>query len=339
MPGAAWWVEGPRGLRTHGCCGHAQVTPHPVPLTEDTPFDLASLTKPLATALVWVLLEQDGVTHLEEPICRFLPELRGSAWERATLVDLAAHRAGLPAWRPLYIGGASEEEYLREIALGPRTLPPDTTLYSDLGYLLLGFALARVTGQSLSRVFADRVAAPLRLERTGFATDVHGAGAAATEVGNDYERMLAGTAGHGHGFRRHLLRGEVHDANAHGLGGAAGHAGLFGTVGEVARIAREIVSPWRLDLGPEARARLLRPVTAGAGRTFGFVCADASRAGRGVLPRGAVGHAGFTGTSVWLDPEGGEVYVLLTNRVHPRVDERDFGWVRRGFHRVARSAR
>ena len=137
----------------------------------------------------------------------------------------------------------------------------------------------------------------------------------------------------GHRFRDRLLRGEVHDANAHGLGGVAGNAGLFGTAAEVARIAEEILSPGRLELGEGARRRLLRPVA--GGRTVGMGLAAASGATRGILPGEAPGHTGFTGTSFWLLPRSRGVLVLLTNRVHPHVPAWSFQPVRRGFHRVA----
>jgi len=181
------------------------------------------------------------------------------------------------------------------------------------------------------------IAGPLGLNRIGFARAGCGfADAAATECGNRYEQRLADRLGAGHRWRADLLRGEVHDANAHGLGGVAGHAGLFGTAAEVAAIGQEILAPRRIGLSGPARERLLRPIV--DGRSAGFVAASHSRAARGILPDAAPGHTGFTGTSLWLLPEVDGVLVLLTNRVHPRVGSRDFQLVRRGFHRLARRA-
>jgi CubicO group peptidase (beta-lactamase class C family) len=127
----------------------------------------------------------------------------------------------------------------------------------------------------------------------------------------------------------------VHDGNARAIGGVAGHAGLFGPVEEIARLAGEILRPERLPLDVRARSRLLTETLPGGGRTAGLVLAGHSAAARGVLRHRAPGHTGFTGTSIWLDPEGRAIYVLLTNRVHPVVPTQAFQTLRRGFHRIA----
>ncbi len=336
MAGAAWWVglvtrDGPL---SSGAVGWAVTVPRREAIGAATPFDLASLTKPLATATLLVLLEQEGRLDLGSPVGEQLSEIAATPLGGASLVDLARHAAGLPAWQPLYLAASGREEYARRIAALPRAVAPGATLYSDLGYILLGFVLERVGGAELPRLFESRIAAPLALGRTGFAVAGRGySDAAATEAGNAYERGLAGPAGAGHRWREHVLRGEVHDANAHALGGAAGHAGLFGAAPDVARLAQEILGGSRLGLDAAARRRLLG--VGPGGRTVGWLAAAWSAAARAILPARAPGHTGFTGTSVWLDPERGAVFVLLSNRVHPTVPEREFTWVRRGFHRLA----
>jgi CubicO group peptidase (beta-lactamase class C family) len=334
-PGASWWVGGPVGPASHGAYGRAAIEPAVLDLTEETPFDLASLTKPLATALLAVLLERERRLSLVATLGSILPEIRESPWGGATLRDAAAHRTGLPAWKPLYLEGSTREDYLRAIAALPATDTPGATLYSDLGYLLLGFALERVMGASLDRLFDERIAHPLRLARTGFPGRGDSfADAAATERGNAYERHLAGDRPPD-GFRRDVIRGHVHDGNSWGLGGVAGHAGLFGTAGDVARIAIAILEPARLGRPRGATDAMLHPVGGEGTRTIGFVLARDTESVRGILPDDAVGHYGFTGTSVWIDPHGERVFVLLTNRVHPEVPARDFVSTRRGFHAVA----
>jgi CubicO group peptidase (beta-lactamase class C family) len=308
------------------------------PLAESTPFDLASLTKPLCTALLLALLERDGVVDPDEPVGDVLEPMRGSAHHGATLLDLAAHAGGLAAWRPLYLRARDLGGYLESIARTAPAVSRGETLYSDLGYIALGAAIERRAGASLDRLFAERIAAPAGLARTGFAAGGRFRDAAATERGCEYECRLAGDAGRGYPWPREVLRGEVHDGNARAIGGVAGHAGLFGPVDEVARIAREILCPERLPLDERARSRLLSETRAGGGRTAGLVLAGHATAARGVLPAGAPGHTGFTGTSVWLDPDEDALYVLLTNRVHPAVDAGGFQAVRRGFHRLARRA-
>jgi serine-type D-Ala-D-Ala carboxypeptidase len=336
MPGAAWWVECGGPILSRGAAGDAAATPAREAADEGTPFDLASLTKPLATALLAVLLEGEGKIEPDAPAAALLPELRGSAYEGATLSSLAAHRAGLPAWRPLYLFASTLDGYVQAAARAEPGCAPGATMYSDLSYVLLGAAVERAAGTSLDALFDLRVAGPLGLRSTGFAGPRRRfARAAATEEGTRFERGMAGARGEAHAWRETISRGEVHDGNAYGLGGVAGHAGLFGTASEVAAIGREILSPRALALPVEGRRRLLTPVAGTGTRTFGFTTAASSGAARGALPDGAPGHTGFTGTSVWLDPDSGRVYVLLTNRIHPNVPAEDFQPVRREFHAIA----
>jgi CubicO group peptidase (beta-lactamase class C family) len=211
-------------------------------------------------------------------------------------------------------------------------------LYSDLGYLLLGFAVERAGGAALDRLFEERVARPLGLSRCGFpGRSDRFRDAAATERGNEYERSLASAGADDARFRRDLIRGTVHDGNAWGLGGVAGHAGLFGTASDVARIALAILEPPRLGRPRGIFEAMLVPATGDGGRTFGLLTAAGTESVKGVLADDAVGHFGFTGTSLWIEPRVARVYVLLTNRVHPVVPTADFVPTRRAFHVAAAS--
>jgi len=335
-PGAAWWIEGRSGLLDRGAVGSAVLEPRVEPLLTSTPFDLASLTKPLCTALLLLLYGQEGLLDLDESVGAYLEPFRGSPYAGASLRRLARHAAGFPAWKPLYLEASGLEQYLERMAATPPAVPSGRTLYSDLGYIALGAVLHKVAGRPLEQLFAERIAAPLGLQRAGFAVRPAAfADAAATERGNEYERALAGDAGRDHGWPTEVLRGLPHDGNARGLGGAAGHAGLFGAAAEVAAIAREMLRPERLGLAADSRRQLLEAAPGGEGRSVGLVAAAQARAARGVLPAGAPGHTGFTGTSLWLDPENDAFYVLLANRVHPVVPVRGFDFMRRGFHRLA----
>jgi CubicO group peptidase (beta-lactamase class C family) len=334
MPGAAWWVEGPLTVLSRGAVGHAALAPDPESATERTVYDLASLTKPLAAALPALLLEQEGLLDPEAPLEELLPETADSPYARTTVAELASHRARFPAWRPLYLEALEPADYLSRLLATPPAVERGQTLYSDLGYILLGMVVERIQGESLDRIFERRVAKPLGLEGIGFAARGRVLEPVApTERGNLYEREMAGGAGRGHPWRSEILRGEVHDANAWGLGGVAGHAGLFGTAAAVATIARELLKPRRLSL--RNPARMFREATPGCGRTFGFELASQSAAAQGALPDDAPGHTGFTGTSLWIEPERERVYVLLTNRVHPAVQLRGIQPVRNEFHRLA----
>ncbi len=335
MPGASWHVEMESGVVSSGSIGWACVEPEKEDASAGTPYDLASLTKPLATALLALLLEDEGRLDLEGPAVEPLPELRGSPYVATTLLDLGTHRAGLPAWKPIYLTASDLEGFVGVIARTAPAAAHGETLYSDLGYILLGAAVQRIAGERLDRLFERRVAKPLLLSRIGFSGPGLFPGAAATETRNDYERAMAGEPGASFAWRGFIPRGEVHDANAHVLGGVAGHAGLFGTAEDVAAIAREMICPKRLSWIARSRRRLLEPPTGQCGRTFGFVMAQDAGAARGVLPDGAPGHTGFTGTSLWLDPQRSRLFVFLANRVHPRVPSRDFAETRLGFHRIA----
>lgn len=337
IAGAAWHVEDRDGVVSSGAVGSACLVPDRVPASVETPFDLASLTKPFATAVTLLRLHEEGRLDLGAPAERAIDEFRGTHFGRVSLLDLGAHRSGLPAWAPLYLSCRDLESCLAEIARSEPAVPAGRTLYSDLGYIALGAAAERAAGRGLDHLFDAAIAVPLALRRTGFALPRgRFSSAAATEVGNRYERRLAGDAGVRFPWRETIPRGEVHDGNAHLLGGVAGHAGLFGSAAEVATIGLALLPTGRLALSSESRALLLRPVAGDGSRTFGFTLAGLSGAARDVLPASAPGHTGFTGTSIWLEPERGRVHVLLTNRVHPDVPAVDFQSVRREFHRRAR---
>lgn len=285
---------------------------------EGTRFDIASLTKPLATAMLVMRAEENQKLDLSAAVQDYLPAFRRA--ERLTLRQLLAHTSGLPAWLPLYEAcagrglpaAAVRESYLAQIAAAPLLDAPGTArVYSDLGFILLGFVLEAVDGRSLDQQFQSEIAAALELGETGFLPlrqkpPVPAADIVATEACP---------------WRGRILQGEVHDDNAFVLGGVAGHAGLFGTARDLERWAQELlaigsgkhslVSTATLQryLGTETRPRL----------GFDSVEKTGSQAGR-YFSDAAVGHLAFTGCSVWLDFKDGKYIVLLTNRVHPRRD-------------------
>jgi len=336
MSGASWWVGRHGRAVSRGAVGRVAADHDSEPVAETTPYDLASLTKPLATATLLLLCEAEGLLDLQAPLGALLEEARGSAIEGRSLCSLATHTSGLPAWAPLCARARDLAGYVREIVRHVPLARAGSARYSDLGYILLGAALERVVGRDIATAFEERVARPLELPRLGFAAAGRAfTDAAATECGSAFERGLAGERGAGHEWRSEIPRGQVHDSNAHALGGAAGHAGLFGTADEVARLAGEWLEGGTLPLDRGARSRLLEARPRSDGRTVGLVTAAQSAAGRGILPDDAPGHTGFTGTSLWCDVPSGACYVLLTNRVHPRVPPGAFQWVRRGFHRLA----
>ncbi len=306
-------------VRWQGAAGRLTADPESPAVTPATVFDLASLTKPLATALSVLVLVQQRTLSLGQRLGELLP----NAWlprekRELTLVSLLTHRAGLPAWRPFYqkvLAAAPEQRstLLELLAAGePLTHPPETTtMYSDLGFMLLKAVVEETAGQDLDGFCRRTLYEPLGLAGLGFNPRRRPGGEgleyAATEPG-----LIPGRPG----------MGEVHDENAWAAGGVAGHAGLFGTAGEVFALAAALYRSYLGEPGGRWPADLVRRFLAPAGpglRALGFDLAQAdptARAAGRFFSEASVGHLGFTGTSFWMDPESGQLVVLLTNRVH-----------------------
>jgi len=304
-------------------------------------FDLASLAKPLATTTLLLLARRDGL-DLAAPVSEVLPELAGTPWAAVTFLQCATHTAGFPAWLPLYaLGPATRAGYLESLRGAAPVGPPGARVeYSCLGFIAIGLALERAGGADLATLFRELVAEPLGVaDEVGFAPR-DGTPVAAgesqwfVEVGLLAERGLAGRP-------PAAPAGVVpcDDGNARGLGGAAGNAGLFGTAAAVARIAAEYLpGGGELIDGEEAdlATRCLTPGLEQA-RALGWQLAATPGCSAGpALPPEAFGHAGFTGTSVWVDPGERLVLALLANRLHPGGREGDLHPLRRRFHDLAR---
>lgn len=301
-----------------GACGRVSRDPDSSVATLDTVFDLASLTKPLATTLALMLLTARGRLTLETTLGEVLP----APWlppdkSPLTLKSLLAHRAGLPAWRPFYreIRAAPEAErptlLARLAATEPLEYEPETaTLYSDPGFMLLKAVVEKASGQDLDSFCRGELYQPWGLLTLGFNPKKQPGGAAFSYAATE-EGLIPGRS----------ISGEVHDENAWAAGGVSGHAGLFGTGPEVFALAAALLRTYQGEealeaISPKVVRQFLTPVAPGA-RTPGFdvPTPGISSAGRYFSPR-SVGHTGFTGTSLWLDLEYGQMVVLLTNRVH-----------------------
>ncbi len=350
-PGCAWAV-GPPGEEPawQGAAGHLALSPaeEPLPAGGDALYDLASLTKPLVTATVAARLAELGRVDLEAPLDDLLPEFAGYAGRTPSLASLLAHDSGLPAWRPLYRlspDGSSDRVASTIAGLAPAGRAGESgPLYSDLGAIVAGIACERAAGEPLDASFARLACAPLGLGPADCAfgplppADL--GRAAPTECGRRREAELAGPAGAGGELvpgPSAPLRGVVHDGNAAFLGGVAGHAGLFGTARAVFRLASACVGALRLFSAPVVN-RFLTPrvINASDAYTLGFQSAIAPRAPAGdAFGPGSIGHVGFTGTSVFVDPGRPLVAVLLTNVVHPAWRDLPIRSWRIAFHELA----
>ncbi len=320
--GVVLW--GDRGtVRGEVAVGVARLTP-PEPLPPVTPhtlFDLASLTKPLATGALVLLMAAEGKMALDAPLRESLPPARGSRWGEVSLRDLLSHASGLPAWAPLYRKidarlpvEERKGQLLREIlALAPAGERGKTSLYSDFGFMLLGWALEEVAGERLDALFRRRLAGPLRLSGVDFLSE----GSSLPWKDRDRDNRFAATEVDPETGEPRV--GVVHDEHSRCLGGVSGHAGLFATARGVWQLSR----PWMVRTGEEGifPERLLKEFTRRREPlewALGFdTPTPGSSSGTRMTPEASIGHLGYAGTSVWMDRARDRIVVLLTNRVHP----------------------
>lgn len=335
--------------------GNAVLEPSRIPATLDTIYDLASLTKPLITGLLCARRIESREIALDSSVAEFLPEFDRPDKQSITVGQLLTHTSGLPAWRPLYIlAEGKSERALAAIANVDLEYAPGTrVVYSDLGFITLGLLLEKLTGRRLADLARDEIFQPLALQRTFFNPAIAmQTGIAACETGNAYERntCLETNAGDFQNWRQDIIWGQVHDGNAHFLGGAAGHAGLFSTARETLAIANQFLERG-VENVPARHASLLKDETLGLfrknltvgleeSRTIGWMLAETNGSSAGPdLPLESFGHTGFTGTNCWIDPQHERVFILLTNRTHARaLPFVNINSVRRQFHSLAVTA-
>ena len=276
----------------------------------DTIYDLASLTKVVATTTMAMILVDEGRLDLDEKVQDYLPLFQGPGKENVTVRQLLTHRSGINWWAPLYEDAEGPEEYLERIQAMELVYEPGTEyMYSDLGMILLGEILERVSGQPLEVFVQERVFEPLAMNDTLYVPS------------HDLLPRIPPTEFDA--WRGRLIRGEVHDENAFALGGIAPHAGLFSTAGDLARFCQMLLNGGVLEHHRIVSRETVELFTRRAGlddsmRALGWdtKSQEKSSAGRYFSPR-SFGHTGFTGTSIWIDPERDLFVVLLTNRVHP----------------------
>jgi CubicO group peptidase (beta-lactamase class C family) len=313
--------------------GRRGLTRNREPVTAELVYDLASLTKLLATTALAMIFFSRGRLDLDQPLAdgplgpSLAPGGQGAHWRRLTPRHLLAHQSGLRPWRPFYrLGGRGADR--RALALealrteNPSAKPGEITVYSDLNFLLMGFLLEELGGAALDVLFEREISAPLGLARTGFRPGP-GAVPAPTEDGFRY----GGPVGHPEAdIKGPTPLGLVHDDNAAWLGGVAGHAGLFAPAAGAWAIAADWVLAWRQGRGlvfeRPALAEFLNPVPdiTGPGRPLGFNRRGLVSALAGSdWPETAVGHLGYTGSALWWAPERDFLWLFLTNRVHPRA--------------------
>ncbi|MFP3869455.1 MAG: serine hydrolase domain-containing protein [Syntrophobacteria bacterium] len=323
FPGAVFLVARCRQVFFFEAAGNAALLPTPWPMTRETRFDLASLTKPLATTLAVLYLMSQGKLHLDAPLADLLAGVPVPAdREKITLRQLLCHCSGLPAWRPYYLsvgtvpGKACKAQLREQILREPLDCAPGTrSVYSDLGFLLIQWIVEQASGHELHHFIHKHLFAPLGCATLGYLP-------LDSEKENDPHDFAATEFC---AWRGRILCGQVHDENAYVLGGVAGHAGLFGTASEVMCVlnvlldtlaSRSVPLPWSRD----DLLQFLRPAGIDPHSTwalgFDTPAASGSSTGHHFSPE-TVGHLGFTGTSFWLDLRREMAVILLSNRIHP----------------------
>ena len=300
---------------------------------ENTVFDLASLTKPVATtSVVMHLVNDDRRLRLDDPLAAHVPEWRGADREAATVRDLLEHASGLAA-RLVDPPPMGRREFEHEICAMPLEYAPRSqSVYSDLGFILLGFLAEDAGGNSLAGLFDGLEAIALRIDAA--------AGTGLTfRISSELSPMAAPTIPMKEDSRRgRILAGEVHDSYAAALGGVAGHAGLFGTATSVGAFARAVLRAARGDRTapppfPDLIARFIkRSAVPGSSRALGWDTMLPTSSCGTRMSAAAFGHVGFTGTSLWIDPLRDRYFVLLTNRVCNGGTLDEMRTVRRAFH-------
>jgi len=318
----------------------------PGPVRSDTVFDLASLTKPIATAAVVAALVNEGSVGLDDTVAGHLPGLEDTDKAALTVRQLLAHTSGLPAWMPwgetlarehgAAVAGTkmAQRHVMDSLASCALEYPAGfRAVYSDVGFVVLGLIVRAASNLRLDAAFSKIATSPLGLKRTFFVPVQHGiAEMPPVSVANIAATEACPTRGR-------VIKGEVHDDNAWVLGGVAGHAGLFGTARDVWMTLRAWLDAYH-DRGTG-------PLTGGAVRAFwdreskvpgstwvlGFDTPTPGGSSAGAhAPDSLVGHLGFTGTSSWMEPESEVVVVLLTNRVNPTRDNNAIKWFRPRLH-------
>ena len=313
FPGMELLIARGEEVLLHEVWGNKEVGQEPQPLQKGTLFDIASVTKPVATAMcVMVLLEQ-GKLSLEDRAREFIPEFDTEEKNGITLRHLLTHTAGLPAVANYYDHGGGREEALHRLLNTPLQHPTGTAMvYSDPCYLVLGEIIRRVSGQSLEEFFYRNIALPLHMHHTGF-----------NPLTKGWDIPIAPTQYCT--WRQQLLRGVVHDENAFVFGGEGGNAGVFSTASDLHRFSRMILNGGELDgvrvlarrtvatMIANHNPRKLPPRGLGwdiKGEGLGYMsCGE-------LMAPGTIGHTGFTGTSLWMEPGSGFTVIMLSNRAH-----------------------
>ena len=292
--------------------------------TTATIFDLASVTKVVATTSMAMILYERGLLDLDLPVVAAVAEFAGEDPRRdaVTLRMLLAHSSGLPAYEKLFLRSKTRDELLSAAFATPLTANPGVRAeYSDIGFIILGIALERIAEESLDHFCQHEVFGPLAMTHTAFNPPAAWRASIAPSADDQT-------------FRGRIIQGEVQDENASVMGGVAGHAGVFATAEDIAIFAHAMLAGGRPILRPETLALFTRRESSplGTARALGWDTPSSPSQSGKYFSANSFGHLGYTGTSLWIDPERQLSITLLTNRTWPDCSNQDIKKIRPKFH-------
>lgn len=314
--------------------GFLSVAPEKTILKQDSIYDVASLTKPLVTALLAVYLIDREEISLDTEVREIFPELPFYF----KVSHLLTHSSGLVPWYPFYLYSTDILTQFKNLKLVSK--PGSKVNYSCPGYILLTLLIEKISDHKFEKLAEEILFKPLKLKNTFFKVpESRLRKIAPTEHGNGYEKKMAvkkhGQAATNFKWRDYMIRGETHDANSFYAGGTAGNSGLFSDTKGLLKLSLEMYPYTTSILKPESTRLFWKNQTPGkfSHRTCGFKLNSSlfTSGGKGISPK-AIGHNGFTGTSIWFEPESEAKFILLTNRIHPRVQNHNFNKIRRRLH-------
>ncbi len=327
FPGATWTIGNKNGILEEGAVGTLGQGLGPTGM--DTMYDMASITKIIVT---YALMRQfqDGLVRMDDVVGDFLPAYRNHPLRPVdiTLFELLTHTSVIPGLLKLFRHAHTREDMLEAICWQlPRADSPDRVAYTSKGYMVLGEIIAAVDGMPLDEAVRRRVLEPLGMADTCFNPPAELLGRIAPTEDDPW--------------RGCVVRGQVHDENAVVMGGVAGHAGIFSTAGDITRAAAVMLDGIAANgtafFHPATIRLMTRNYTEGKGqhRGLGFMISGPEDPAGDLMSAASFGHIGFTGTSMWIDPETSLYCVLLSNRIHPRRDNEKLDRVRHIFHNKA----
>jgi len=347
IPGAVVLARMPREgevLEFAWAQGLSVMRPERLPMTRETIFDLASLTKSIATTTAVMWLVHDGLVALDDPLAKYLPVFAERDKENVTLRHLLTHSSGLKPWRGYHelmlekerrtgersLGTAAGREWIVDRVLRSARVhePGQAAVYGDLDFVALGALVEKISGVSLERFCSERVFEPLGMKETAF-LPLNAEWDEAPAVPDALRRRIAATENCP--WRKRILWGEVHDPNAFAMGGVAGHAGLFAPADDIMRFAQAFLDAWhsRSDALPGALVKQFaerQRMPENSDWALGWDTPTQGQSSSGkYFSEHSVGHLGFTGTSLWIDLESEAIVVMLTNRAHLIAKRSQFG--------------